>query len=170
MGIKHWISRVSTEVLFGVFNKNRHRKSHPDWNNSYPFSIYSIDGGLVQGWASRLVHSRGTLFVCHGFTDHSMSCSNLAFAEEAKKNHHLSIISMDFRFHGWSHNQSSSFGIGEMWDIQGVMKWAESYGFPYPYILTGESLGAMGAGRTAIQDQRVKEHFFAHHLFVPGMR
>ena len=79
----------------------------------------------------------------------------LGTAERIRHTHGLATVALDTRYHGKSDNRAPTFGAAEAWDLQAAMNWAESNGYPKPYILCGHSLGALAAKRTAITDARV---------------
>jgi pimeloyl-ACP methyl ester carboxylesterase len=72
------------------------------------------------------------------------------------------VCSFDFRFHGRSGDGIPTFGLAECWDIQATLDEADKYGSPKPYVLIGESLGAMAAQRTAIEDSRISGAVLLH--------
>ncbi|MCB0748159.1 MAG: alpha/beta hydrolase, partial [Ignavibacteriae bacterium] len=63
--------------------------------------------------------------------------------------------SFDFRHHGHSGNAPPTFGAAEARDIMSVLDYAESVNAPKPYILIGESLGALAIQRATIEDNRI---------------
>ena len=116
------------------------------------------DQSRVAGWTWRPGCTPvGTLFALHGFTDH---CRHRAPLEVARK-HNLALVAIDLRHHGHSGDRWPSFGTGESWDLRGAMDKAEELGFPKPFIVMGNSLGAMGAQRAAVKDTRITGCFLA---------
>jgi pimeloyl-ACP methyl ester carboxylesterase len=72
------------------------------------------------------------------------------------------VCAADLRHHGLSEDALPTFGMAESWDIQATLDEADKYNSPKPYILIGESLGAMAAQVAAIRDPRVAGAFLIH--------
>lgn len=157
------ISKAAAEFIsHELFNRlitNRIRADFPEWPGAITWQAQTWDSGIVQGWACPSTNRVGTAFIAHGFTEHSMSGWVLEVATQVRNRHGLACIAFDSRHHGRSHDRSPTFGTGEMWDLQAAIDWASNNGYPRPFVVFGLSLGAMGAGRTAIADARVAGAF-----------
>ena len=112
----------------------------------------------LTGWACRPGGALGTVFLLHGFREHSY---NLYIVEAAERFTKLgfAVIAMDFRYHGKSEKRLPTFGFAESLDVAGAMNWAEAEGFPKPFILHGGSMGALAAQVCAVRDTRVAGAF-----------
>ncbi len=139
--------------------EHRARPDHPDWPGAVDWESRTSDGMVVRGWAFKPQPCRGTVLLLHPFTCHSMSPWIVDLAAHVRDSVQLAVIGVDFRHHGRSDDRFPTFGTAEMWDVQAALTWAEQEWFPPPYILWGESLGAMAAARTAISDDRVRAAF-----------
>ena len=91
-----------------------------------------------------------------------MKNNYLEFAEHFAARHKLVVCSFDFRHHGRSENAPPTFGEAESWDLAAFLDEADRHGSPKPYILIGESLGAMAAQRLAISDSRISGAVLLH--------
>jgi pimeloyl-ACP methyl ester carboxylesterase len=141
---------------FDPFNKiigDRQRCSsdHPDVSE---FTVHAQDGIRIEGWNLQRPDSKGTIFILHGFCRHSGDAieQGLSLSQQFKVN----IVAHDSRHHGRSADAFPTFGTAEMWDLQAVLSHAESIGLCKPFILIGDSLGAMAAQRVAISDGRIR--------------
>lgn len=153
-------SQHLTEIFtYFVPAESRMRPDHPDWGGAIAWNAQTYDGMRVYGWAHCPPASRGTVLLLHPFTCHSMSPWIVDQAASFRDTLHLATLAVDLRFHGRSDNCLPTFGTAEMWDAQAALGWALSQGFPEPFILWGESLGAMTAARIAISDARVYAAF-----------
>jgi pimeloyl-ACP methyl ester carboxylesterase len=139
--------------------QSRARPDHPAWPGASAWHAPTSDGIVVRGWAYRPQPCRGTVLLLHPFTCHSMAPWIVDLAAHLRDTIQLATIGVDFRHHGHSDTRYPTFGTAEMWDVQAALTWAEQQRFPPPYILWGESLGAMAAARTAISDARVQAAF-----------
>jgi pimeloyl-ACP methyl ester carboxylesterase len=113
----------------------------------------------LTGWACRPPSPVGTVFLLHGFRENSYNQWIVEAAERFIGNLNLAVVAPDFRNHGKSEKRIPSFGFAESLDVSGAMNWAESQGYPKPYLLHGGSLGAIAAKICAIRDPRVSGAF-----------
>ncbi len=153
------IALVSSVFTSFVTPEHRRRPDHPDWPGAYAWQAPTSDGMVVRGWAQHPADSRGTVLLLHPFTCHSMSPWIIDLAAHCRDAFGLATIGVDFRFHGQSEQRFPTFGTAEMWDIQAALNWAEAHQFAQPFILWGESLGAMAAARAALSDTRIRAAF-----------
>jgi pimeloyl-ACP methyl ester carboxylesterase len=149
----HLLTRVYSHFLTP---DSRARPAHPDWPGAVAWDTPTSDGIVVRGWAHLPQPCRGTVLLLHPFTCHSMSPWIVALAAHLRDTLQLATIGLDVRHHGRSDDRFPTFGTAEMWDVQAALAWAEQQQFPQPFLLWGESLGAMAAARTAISDTRVR--------------
>lgn len=152
------------QMLLRVFRHfllptSRQRPAHPDWPGVTAWEATTCDSIQIRGWAHRPQPCHGTVLLLHPFTCHSLSPWIVALAAHLRDRFHLATIGLDFRFHGLSDDRFPTFGTAEMWDIQAAMDWAKAQAFQPPFIVWGESLGAMAAARTAISDSRIRAAF-----------
>lgn len=163
VGLPHNIAKGSAEALLAniipKLIRNRNRGNHPDWPRAVAWESRAYDDRMIRGWAYPGRRGSGTVFLLHGFSEHCMCGQVLDVAAPIRDRHGLSLVALDTRHHGRSDNREPTFGTAEMWDLQAAMNWAESNGYPKPFILCGYSLGAMTAGRAAITDPRVSGAF-----------
>lgn len=159
------MSQSAEQVLTRVYRyfltpDSRRRPAHPAWTGALAWAAPTSDGMTVRGWAHRPQPCRGTVLLLHPFTCHSMSPWIVDLATHLRDTFQLATIGLDFRAHGRSDDRFSTFGTAEMWDIQAALAWAGQQSFPEPFILWGESLGAMAAARVTISDTRIRGAFF----------
>ncbi|HSI85276.1 MAG: alpha/beta hydrolase [Candidatus Methylacidiphilales bacterium] len=153
-----------------IFRRSIPRRTRgcPAERGVFEFGATAQDGELVAGWAwgnTDLPYGQtpnGTLFFLHGYTDSSGNNGTWTAAFALARKFGLCLMAHDSRHHGRSGNRFPTFGTAEMWDFQAALSEAERLGFPQPYIAVGDSLGAMGAQRTAICDSRVRGAFLIH--------
>lgn len=114
----------------------------------------------LNGWIYRTPwqdNSNGTCFLLHGFCDH---CGNrVDDGRKLSQQYNMTVVSYDHRYHGHSEKRFPTFGCYEAFDLQAALTMAEERGLPKPFILQGESLGAMAAQRAGIVDKRVDAMF-----------
>lgn len=114
----------------------------------------SADGTSLQGWAYRPQgHAAGTLFIQHGICCHSMYPAELALALSDR--FRMVAACFDSRHHGLSGDAIPTFGYWEGRDIQAALDEADRHSLPRPYIVIGDSLGALAAQWVAAHDPRV---------------
>jgi pimeloyl-ACP methyl ester carboxylesterase len=158
------ITTAPLQFLFSKLVSNRSRAAHPNWPHSWPVSVCSpFDGAKIEGWAFRRPEAtNGTLFITHGFTSHCMGDIYLSWARYFAERHGFAVASFDFRHHGLSANEPPTFGEAEAQDLKAFVDEAERHNSPRPYILLGESLGALAAQRLAIEDSRISAAALIH--------
>lgn len=163
--IKNNIARAVLDPIFARLIKDR-QHSGPKEQNISLSCFKSADGTTLSGWAySGNSNPPGTLFILHGFCEHSGKDRYWQWARAIHDAIGLTVCSFDFRFHGNSENAIPTFGIAEYWDVKAVMDEAEKHTLPKPYLLMGESLGGMAAQNAAIRDSRVAGAICIH---TPG--
>lgn len=147
------------EQAFKLFINWRHHEV-PDWPKVRRFRAQARDGVSVFGWGHCPdTDPKGSLLLLHGFTGNS-GCEHLwGYAREISERYDFAVGACDFRHHGMSDDALPTFGMAESWDIEAVLELAETNGFPRPYVLAGESLGAMAAQISAATNPRVDAAF-----------
>jgi pimeloyl-ACP methyl ester carboxylesterase len=136
------------------------------WPGFRPIAFQSGDGCIIHGWTYKTPGKscdRGTCVMGHGFCDNSTTLMDTA--KILSKTYGITIVAIDFRYHGWSEKRFPTFGCYEGYDLQAAMDFADVNRFPKPYILHGTSLGGMAAQRAAIDDRRVAGAFL---VSTPG--
>jgi len=120
------------------------------------FACTTKDNCRIEGWHFNACPRGGTLIYLHGI---GSSCVALDLALRLKKirekTPNLSTVAIDLRCHGRSDNFPPSLGIAETWDVQAVISFLQRRDFPEPFILMGESMGAMVAAVASILEPRV---------------
>ncbi|NJP07997.1 MAG: alpha/beta hydrolase [Chloroflexaceae bacterium] len=154
----------NSEHLYRIFSHfvsdaQRQRPDHPDWPGAYAWQQQTHDGMIVRGWAQKTALSTATVVLLHPFTCHCMASWIVELTAHLRDTFQLAPIAVDLRFHGRSDQCLPTFGTAEMWDVQATLDWAESEGFPQPFVLWGESLGGMAASRAALDDPRIHAVF-----------
>jgi len=117
------------------------------------------DGCRLNGWATNPRDAVGTVILTHGFREDSQEVSGVLFAEKVCSATNMAIVAVDLRWHGGSHKFPPTFGLAESWDLSGAMDWAETNGYPHPYVLCGGSLGGLAVQLCAGLDERVSGAF-----------
>ena len=147
------------EQAFKLFINWRHHEI-PDWPTVRRFRAEARDGVSVFGWGHCPdTDPKGSLLFLHGFTGNS-GCEHLwGYAREISERYDFAVGACDFRHHGMSDDALPTFGMAESWDIEAVLELAETNGFPRPYVLFGESLGAMAAQVSAATNPKVDAAF-----------
>jgi pimeloyl-ACP methyl ester carboxylesterase len=157
------ILKSLSERTFKRFLKFPREHGIPPWPHTWETRYASRDGIALLGWAHRPPRAtQGTVFLLHGFTT---NCGNLncwRWAESISARCSTVVCAVDFRHHGKSGDAVPTFGTAECWDVQATLDEADKYNSPKPYVLVGESLGAMAAQLTAIQDPRVAGAVLLH--------
>ena len=127
------------------------------------FECKSSDGVTIRGWSfvRKDMPLGGTLIWLHGFGGSASFCApewlyHIRTRLEREINRSFASVSFDFRGHGQSDYKTPALGIPESWDCQAVLDLLDSFDFPKPYILIGESMGAMVAPHVARTDSRVR--------------
>jgi pimeloyl-ACP methyl ester carboxylesterase len=156
MDLRKSIGKKLTQAFFAQCITNRLLEQVPEWNVARPINFRSRDGLGLHGWAHVPTdHPRGTVFFCHGYTLHSHHTVYLHYAKYLTRKFNLATLGFDFRHHGLSDDAPVTFGSAESLDVRAAMDYADEHGFPKPYILFGDSLGALAAQRTTVDDERV---------------
>lgn len=150
------LARKFAQVFFARCIKDRLVGEAPPWEAVRPITFRSRDGLRLHGWAHPpRANARGTVFFCHGYTLHSRHTIYFHYAKYLTRKFNLAAIGFDFRHHGLSDDAPVTFGSAESLDVRAAMDFADEHSFPKPYILFGDSLGALAAQRTTVDDERV---------------
>jgi len=168
MDIRRQFANVILKKLFVYLIKERVREQAPRWVGACPIEFQSYDGVHLTGWSHLPAHPpQGTVIICHGYTLHCHHTMYLHYAKYLTRKFNLATIGFDFRHHGLSENAPLSFGTAESWDVRAALDYAEEHNFPEPYILFGDSLGALAAQRATIEDRRVSGAIFKSSPSTP---
>lgn len=109
------------------------------------------DGIPISGWFIRNPAPRGVLILLHGFGTCKADLLDIAQAFHAHGSYHLLLI--DFRAHGASGGRIASFGLREVLDVEGALRFLSEEpslkGFPVGCygISMGGSIGILAAAR-----------------------
>jgi pimeloyl-ACP methyl ester carboxylesterase len=156
MDLRKRVARKFSQIFFARCITNRLAAEGLPWEDARPITFRSRDGLRLHGWAHvPQENARGTVFFCHGYTLHSRHTVYLHYAKYLTKKFNVATIGFDFRHHGLSDDAPVTFGSAESLDVRAAMDFADEHGFPKPYILFGDSLGALAAQRTTVDDERV---------------
>ncbi len=151
--VKPFIEKIFKNVL------KRKKKNLPVFNEKYDVKekyIKSKDRSRIYSWRLKVKDFplNGTIFMIHGFDNRSFEEGLVNRGKEFAKNGFL-VVFLDLRHHGNSSNSVPTFGKAESWDIDSVINNANKKKYPKPFILMGESLGAMGAQVSTILNPEV---------------
>lgn len=156
VGVRKYIAKAFLESIYARIITDREHPLQPEWDAATPISFSSRDGIALHGWSHRPEPGGGgTIFFCHGYTLNCHHQPYLLLARHFSEHHRFASIGFDFRHHGLSSDAPPTFGTAESWDIRGAIDFAENNGFPKPYIVYGDSLGALAAQRATIDDERI---------------
>jgi len=151
------VARLQAQLLLKMFTGNeggRQRDLVP-FPDAQAFTVKSRDGITIAGWSLRAKKKPlGSVVLIHGFAANSCMYQLPATARWLS-DHGWDLCAPDLRFHGLSDDGVTTFGTAESWDISATLDKMEHDRFPRPYLLVGQSLGAMSAQRCAIGDRRV---------------
>ena len=162
------ISHTILEKLYVSFIKERQRAAIPRLKGAFPIEFKSYDGVRLVGWGTFPDQSpRGTVFLCHGYTLHSLHTMYPHYAKYLSRKYNLATLAFDFRNHGLSENAPLTFGTAESWDLRAAMDYAERNGFPGPFVVFGDSLGGLAGQRAAIEDSRIAGAVFKSSPAAP---
>ena len=121
------------------------------------FDCTTEDNCSIAGWSFTEPSRRGgTLIYLHGIGG-SCVAHDLALRLKGirEKSPNLSTVAIDLRCHGRSDDFIPSLGIAETRDVEAVISYLQQKDFPEPFILMGESMGAMVAAVASILEPRV---------------
>jgi pimeloyl-ACP methyl ester carboxylesterase len=156
MAVRKTLARNLTRIFFAQCIKDRFIAQTPEWSAAHPITFRSRDNVRLHGWAHvPLTQPSATVFFCHGYTLHSHHTVYLHYAKYLTKQFNVATLGFDFRHHGLSDDAPVTFGSAESLDVRAAMDFADEHEFPKPYILFGDSLGALAAQRTTVDDDRV---------------
>lgn len=116
------------------------------------------DGVTLRGWfvpAPDGIAARGMAILCHGYVgNRGEMLAYLQMLHDAG----FAAFLFDFRAHGWSGGQRTTFGLHECGDLTAAIEWTTRIPeiADLPLILLGESMGAAVALMTAADDERVR--------------
>ena len=155
MNLQKQIANLFLKESFKFFITNRNRNNVKLLPNTNEFTTFSFDGKHLKGWyTNNSTNLDYSILLCHGFTSH---CLNSEIQDLFYFLHYelgLPVASFDFRGHGFSNSEPPSFGGAESIDIIRVLDYLDDK-MPAPFIIVGESLGALAGQVAAIKDPRI---------------
>ncbi len=156
MNVRKAVVKNLTRMFFERCIGDRLVSQAPEWSAAHPITFRSRDGLRLHGWTHTPPENpAATVFFCHGYTLHSRHTVYLHYAKHLTKKFNVATLGFDFRHHGLSDDAPVTFGSAESLDVRAAMDFADEHDFPKPYILFGDSLGALAAQRTIVDDERV---------------
>ena len=136
---------LASWVVFGVHRATvpvRHVEELPDFESMQirvtEVEFPSADGMALRGWWMAGEEGMPPILLCHDLYSSKRSMVNLAIALREKG---FAILMFDFRGHGESAGQRSSFGVLEKRDITGALDWLAK--------TDARQVGVFGAGMGA---------------------
>jgi alpha-beta hydrolase superfamily lysophospholipase len=99
----------------------------------------TADGVRLAGWFIAHPEARGDVVLCHG---HGRNRGHLAGLIPTLRQLRLNVLAFDFRGHGASGGETSTFGNREVRDLAAAVAWLHARGPRKPLFLVGVSLGA----------------------------
>lgn len=143
--------------LQDVQGKGCGKRRGPPGPEHIEFECTTRDNCRIVGWSFIEPGRRGgTLIHLHGI---GSSCVALDLALRLRRMRTaaptLSTVAIDLRCHGRSGDFPPTLGIAETWDIEAVITHLQQNDFPEPFILMGESMGAMVAAVAVIFEPRI---------------
>ena len=156
MQFRKSVAKPLARLFFAYCIPDRLFAQVPEWEDARLINFLSRDGVRLHGWSHIPQEApRGTVIFCHGYTLHSYHTVYLHYAKYLTKKFNVATLGFDFRHHGLSDNAPVTFGSAESLDVRAAMDFADEHEFPKPYVLFGDSLGALAAQRTMVDDERV---------------
>lgn len=116
--------------------------------------LIASDGIRIAGWyipAARQAASAPTIVLAHG--NGKAKSEMLSWAEPLHAAYNLVLF--DFRNHGQSSGDSTTFGVREVRDLQAVLDWLERTKSPSSIAVLGVSMGGATAIDEAADDERI---------------
>lgn len=145
---------ISTLYTGGVGSRRKAQSTPADYGLAYEdVTLTTSDGLNLAAWYIPNDVGRGTVIYCHGHTNHrGQMLDQAAFLHE---NGFRGVL-FDFRRHGDSEGDLTTFGYYEWRDAQAALRYAVGErGEGGPVILWGISMGAATALLTAVEESGV---------------
>ncbi|MCY3773581.1 MAG: alpha/beta hydrolase [Gemmatimonadetes bacterium] len=145
---------ISTLYTGGVGPRRKAQNTPADYGLAYEdLTLTTTDGVKLAAWYIPNDTGRGTVIYCHGHTNHrGQMLDQAAFLHE----NGFSGLLIDFRRHGDSDGDLTTFGYYEWRDVQAALRYAvDERGEEGPVILWGISMGAATALLTAAEESEI---------------
>jgi pimeloyl-ACP methyl ester carboxylesterase len=145
---------ISTLYTGGIGGRRSAHKTPDEHQIAYEdITLTTSDGLKIQGWYLPNETGRGTIIYCHGlFNQRSEMIDQAAFMHEQGYRGLL----FDFRRHGKSDGDLTSFGYYERRDVEAALRYAiDERGETGPVILWGISMGAANTLLAAAEQPEV---------------
>ena len=145
---------ISTLYTGSVGPRRTAQRTPADHGLAYEdVSLTTSDGLKLAAWYIPNDAGRGTVIYCHGHTNHRGQMLDQAAFLHANG---FSGLLIDFRRHGDSEGDLTTFGYYEWRDVQAAMRYAvDERGEEGPVILWGVSMGAATALLTASEESGI---------------
>lgn len=153
VGIFNKLALALGSAFFRRMQKQRIHPLVPDWAGCEALQATSRDGCQIRGWWQPDARKLGTVVFVHGITVHSFY-----YVEQAQfisRETGLAVAAFDLRFHGMSDDSPLTFGASESWDVRSFLDALVSAGAKRPFIVVGDSLGALATQRAIVEDERI---------------
>ena len=145
---------ISITYTGGVGARRKAQNTPADYGLAYEdVTIRTSDGLNLGAWYLPMETGRGTVIYCHGHLNHrGQMLDQAAFLQERG----FRGVLFDFRRHGESEGDLTTFGYYEWRDVQAALRYVvDERGEEGPVILWGVSMGAGTALLTAVEESRV---------------
>lgn len=145
---------ISTLYTGSVGSRRKAQNTPAEYGLAYEdVTLTTSDGLKLAAWHIPNEAGRGTVIYCHGHLNHrGQMLDQAAFLHE----HGFGGVLFDFRRHGDSEGDLTTFGYYEWRDVQAALKYAiDNRGEGEPVILWGVSMGAATALLTAAEESGI---------------
>jgi len=145
---------ISTLYTGSVGSRRKAQNTPAEYGLAYEdVTLTTSDGLKLAAWHIPNEAGRGTVIYCHGHLNHrGQMLDQAAFLHE----HGFGGVLFDFRRHGDSEGDLTTFGYYEWRDVQAALRYAiDNRGEGEPVILWGVSMGAATALLTAAEESGI---------------
>ena len=145
---------ISTLYTGSVGSRRKAQNTPAEYGLAYEdVTLTTSDGLQLAAWHIPNEAGRGTVIYCHGHLNHrGQMLDQAAFLHE----HGFGGVLFDFRRHGDSEGDLTTFGYYEWRDVQAALRYAiDNRGEGEPVILWGVSMGAATALLTAAEESAI---------------
>ena len=145
---------ISTLYTGSVGSRRKAQNTPAEYGLAYEdVTLTTSDGLKLAAWHIPNETGRGTVIYCHGHLNHrGQMLDQAAFLHE----HGFGGVLFDFRRHGDSEGDLTTFGYYEWRDVQAALRYAiDNRGEGEPVILWGVSMGAATALLTAAEESGI---------------